>query len=112
MIYEVAVLVKPEIGEERLASVKSLVSNLVQEVKGEILIQEDWGVRTFAQPLAGGKRKGHYLYTMYKAGSDANRELDRRLSISEDVMRNLIVKMGPDAVQADLVKKHKNPFNR
>ena len=110
MIYEAAVLAQADLGDEKLATIKSIVSNLVQEYKGEILVNDDWGVRTFAQPLARGRKKGHYLYFMYKSDTNMNLELDRRLGISEDIFRSLIVKLGNDDDQATLVKDYKSPF--
>jgi small subunit ribosomal protein S6 len=110
MIYESAILAHADLDDEKVARIKSIVSEVVTANQGEILVDEDWGVRTLAQPTERNVRKGHYLYFMYKSGPNANLEMDRRFRISEDVIRSLIVQLGEDRHQPDFMKSHKNPF--
>lgn len=112
MIYETAVVARAEIGDDKLAAIKSIVSDLVQEYNGEILVNDDWGIRTFPQVMTGGQSRGHYIYFMYKADTKANLELERRLGIREEILRSMIVKLGADVQQAELVKSYKSPFLR
>lgn len=109
MIYETGILAHADLDDERLGRIKSIVSEVVSQNQGEILVDEDWGVRTLAQS-SNNLKKGHYLYFMFKSGPKANLEMDRRLGISEDVVRNLIIKLGDDRDQQKLVKSHKQPF--
>lgn len=109
MIYETAVVVRPDAGEEALAKAKSIISDVVTTAGGELLINDDWGVKTFAQETAKGETRGHYLYTMYKVSGDTNTELERRYKISEDIMKFIVVKLGDEKKQEEIVKGYSNP---
>jgi ribosomal protein S6 len=112
MIYEAAILSKAEITDDKVQVLKTLVGQVIQEFEGEILLADDWGVRTFPRSIERGKSKGRYLYFMYKGKTGVNLELERKLKISEDVVRSLIVKMGEDRFEADYVKTYVFPFKR
>lgn len=112
MIYETAVVVRPDAGEESLAKVKSIISEVVTSAGGELLINDDWGVKTFAQATSNGEERGHYLYTMYKAEGNANTELERRYKISEDIMKFIVVRLGDEKKQEDIVKAYSNPNHK
>jgi small subunit ribosomal protein S6 len=109
MIYEMAFVVKPDAAEEALSSVKTLVADTIKEFGGEALVNDTWGVKTFAQPYESGLKKGNFFYVMYKVQGTANAELDRKLRINEAVVRFMIVKLGDDAKQDEIVKGYKNP---
>lgn len=109
MIYECALVLRPELGEETLKAIKNLVPEVIAEAKGEILISEDWGTRTFAQPFENRMKRGHYIYFMYQANPQVNAELERRYRINENIIRFLTVKLGGIAEKNSLVKNHQTP---
>ena len=109
MIYEAAYVVRPDASEADLAQLKQTVADTLKEYSCEALVNDSWGVKTFAQPTEEGLKKGHYLYVMYKGNGKVNAELERRFRISEILVKFLIVKLGDDAKQADIVKAYKNP---
>lgn len=109
MIYETAFVVKPDATEEAINSVKALIADTVKEFGGEILVNDTWGVKTFAQPLESGLRKGNFFYVMYKSQGSTNAEIERKFRINESIVRFMIVKLGDDAQQDEIVKGYKNP---
>jgi small subunit ribosomal protein S6 len=109
MIYETALVVKPDANEEAITAAKNLVLETVKEFGGEILVNDTWGVKTFAQPLESGLRKGNFFYFMYKSAGTVNHEIERKLHINENVVRFIIVKLGDDSQTDDIAKKYKNP---
>ncbi|MFZ4712275.1 MAG: 30S ribosomal protein S6 [Bacteriovoracaceae bacterium] len=109
MIYETALVLRTDIDEATANSVKAIVSDVVTNAKGEILVNDDWGVKTFPQTLGNNHKKGHYVYFMYKANTQVNNEIERRLRINEHVIRSLIVKLGDDKSQENIVKAYKTP---
>jgi small subunit ribosomal protein S6 len=108
MIYETAYIVRPDATEADLASLKNIVSETVTAAGGTILVNDDWGMRVFAQPLRCGTR-GHYFYSMYKGPNTVNLEIERRFRINESIMRFLVIKLGEESQEAELVKAYKNP---
>lgn len=110
MIYETAIILRPETDESNSNSVKAIISDVLKEFSGEVLLKDDWGVRSFAQPINNGLKKGHYIYFMFKTNnSKTNSELERRYKINENVIRSMVVKLGPDKKQAEIVNDYKTP---
>jgi small subunit ribosomal protein S6 len=109
MIYESAYVLRPEAGEEAVKVVTEFVAATIKEFNGEILLDDNWGVKTFAQPTTNGVTKGQYIYVMYKADTKVNLELERRFKISEDVLKFIFINLGVEADQEAIVKGYKNP---
>lgn len=109
MIYETAFVVRPDATEEAVASVKNTFAEALKEFGAEVLVTDSWGVKTFAQPAESGLKKGAYHYFMYKGAGNLNAEIERRFRINEALVRFLIVKLGEDKHQAEIVKNYKNP---
>lgn len=109
MIYETAFVVRPDASEEVVNSVKNSLSEVFKEFGAEVLVNDAWGVKTFAQPTESGLKKGAYHYVMYKGAGALNAEILRRFGISEHIVRHIIVKLGEDKDQDAIVKNYKNP---
>lgn len=109
MIYEAAYVLRTEATEDAIKQVTDQVSETIKEFNGELLVNDNWGVKTFAQPTEGGKTKGNYFYVLYKADTNCNSELERRFKISEDVLKFMFIRLGVDAEQEALVKAYKKP---
>jgi len=109
MIYETAIVADAGLSDDAVEKLKNTVQGVISESNGEVLVNDDWGVRTFAQPTDRGVAKGRYVYLMYKANSSVNAELERRFGINENVLKYLIVKMGEDKHQENIVKGYKAP---
>jgi small subunit ribosomal protein S6 len=113
MIYELSLVTKAELTPEQIEAMNQIVREVVKSGEGEILIEDDWGKRQFAQPVAGGTTHGHFLYFMFRANNEANKELTRRFGINEGVITNMIVKMSErDEEAAKLAKAYKTPFSK
>lgn len=111
MIYETAFVVRPDASEEAVNSVKNALAEAFKEHGAEVLVTDTWGVKTFAQPAESGLKKGAYHYFMYKGAGKLNAEIERRFLINENLVRHLIIKLGEDKDQAEIVKNYKNPNN-
>jgi ribosomal protein S18/ribosomal protein S6 len=109
MIYETALVVKTDASEEAISVVKNTIAETIKEFGAEILVNDAWGIKTFAQPYENGLKKGNFFYVMYKGKGSVNAELERKFGISETVVRYLIVKLGEDRKQDEIVKAYKNP---
>lgn len=109
MIYETAFVVRPDASEEAVASIKTGLTEAFKSFGAEVLVNDSWGVKTFAQPTESGLKKGAYHYFMYKGAGDLNAEIERRYRINENLVRFIIVKLGEDKHQDEIVKNYKNP---
>lgn len=109
MIYESAFVLRQDATEEAIKKITDLVAETIKEYDGEILINDQWGVKQFAQPTESGQTRGNYFYVMYKANNTCNNELERRFRISEDVLKFIFIKLGVEKDQEAIVKGYKNP---
>ena len=109
MIYETAFVVRPDASEEAVASIKTSLTETFKEFGAEVLVSDSWGVKSFAQPTESGLKKGAYHYFMYKGAGNLNAEIERKFRINENLVRHMIIKLGNDKDQAEIVKNYKNP---
>lgn len=112
MIYELSLVAKSELSAEEISALQSLVHEVAKQHDGDILIQDDWGRMQFAQTSKKGHETGHYLYFLYKANSENNKELERRMKINEGILKSMIVKLGDDEEQDQIVKAYKTPYSK
>ena len=74
--------------ETKDATVETVKSIIAKE--GEVGDVDVWGMRKLAYPIQK-KNEGYYVVIEFKAQPTFPKELDRRLKISDNVMRHLIV---------------------
>ena len=109
-IYENCVLLDSQASEEARKQVISQVQQAVEQAKGEILLTDEWGLKTLAQLSSRGHGRGYYIYFLYRAGSQVNKEVDRRFRINESVIKHVILKKGPASVEEAILKTYVTPY--
>ena len=111
MIYELCCLVNSDATEAELTKVNEIVSSSVKDFSGEVVLEDNWGVKTLAQPTSSGKTRANFQYFIFRAeNGDLNKEIIRRLKISDHVLKYGIFQLGEDEKTADIVKGFKTPF--
>ena len=91
--YELTVILKPELLEEKLTATTENIKKFITGKGGVISDTKSWGKRRLAYPIKHSL-EGNYILFRFKMKPDQNRELETNLRISEDVMRHLLVKIG------------------
>ena len=71
--------------EQTIDTVKGIIAE-----NGEITKADVWGMKKLAYPIQK-KHEGYYVVLGFKANGDFPKELDRRLKISDNIIRHLIV---------------------
>lgn len=112
MIYELALVARPEATDEQLTSLKDMVADVAKNYDGEVLLTDDWGKKTFAQTAKNGAKTGHYIYFIYRANNEGNTELARRFKINELVHKSMTIKLGEDDNAEALVKAYRCPYSK
>ena len=87
--YEVMFIINPALEEEKKDAVIERVKGII-EADGEIGKVDVWGMRKLAYPIEK-KAEGYYVVVEFKAPADLPKELDRRLKISDNVIRHMII---------------------
>lgn len=87
--YELMFIIDPTLEDakkdETVEAVKAIIA-----ADGEVANVDVWGMRKLAYPIQK-KNEGYYVVVEFKAQPTLPKELDRRLKISDNVMRHLIV---------------------
>ena len=86
--YEVLFIIDPALEDEKKEATIEAVKEIIA-ADGEVGDVDVWGMRKLAYPIKK-KSEGYYVVIEFKAEPTLPKELDRRLKISDNVMRHLI----------------------
>ena len=87
--YEVMLILDPALEDDRKDATVETVKGIIA-AEGEVGNVDTWGMRKLAYPIQK-KSEGYYVVIEFKAQPTLPKELDRRLKISDNVMRHMIV---------------------
>ena len=90
-VYEAVVIFSPNLEDEALQAAVAKVEDVIKNNGGEIIKSDRWGKRRLAYEIKDFL-EGQYQLFEYQAPSEASKELDRILRISDDAIRHLIVR--------------------
>ncbi len=91
-IYEELFIVKPDAAEEEIDQVVEQVTQVVSGSGGAIDKVEKWGVRKLAYRVAKHE-EGHYILVQFSASPDTVKEIERRLRVTDVVLKFLTVRL-------------------
>lgn len=87
--YELMFIIDPTLEDEKKEATVETVKGII-EADGTVGEVDVWGLRKLAYPIQK-KNEGYYVIVTFQASPELPKELDRRLRISEVVMRHLII---------------------
>lgn len=87
--YEVMFIIDPVLEDDKKDAVVETVQQIIS-ADGEVSKVDVWGMRKLAYPIQK-KNEGYYVVAEFKASPELPKELDRRLKISDNVMRHMII---------------------
>lgn len=87
--YELMFILDPALEDAAKEAAVETVKGIIAS-EGEVGNVDVWGMRKLAYPIQK-KNEGYYVVIEFKAQPTLPKELDRRLKISDNVMRHLIV---------------------
>jgi len=71
--------------EQAVETVKGIIAD-----NGEIVKADIWGMKKLAYPI-NKRNEGYYALVEFKADGSFPKELDRRLKISDSIIRHMII---------------------
>jgi small subunit ribosomal protein S6 len=90
--YELVYVVSPEASDEQVADLHTQVQAIVQRIGGQIEKTENWGRRKLAYEI-GRHKEGTYVLEVLLGGGELIKEIDRRLKVTDLVIRHLVVRV-------------------
>lgn len=98
--YELVYLVSPDASDDQVAEVQSEIEQIIKRFDGELVRSEDWGRRKLAYDIAH-KKEATYILDVIKGTGELVKEVDRRLKVTEPVIRHLIVRVDEELKAAE-----------
>jgi len=90
--YEHVVIARQDISPQQAEALNDALKHLIEEHGGHIAKIEYWGLRNLTYRVKKN-RKGHYSLLAIDAPAPAVKEMERQLSINEDVIRYMTVRV-------------------
>jgi len=108
-VYEAVFIFDPELSEDALVQLKERIVKIINS-NGNLLGMDVWGKRRLAYPI-NKKLEGVYYIFEFMGDSTLPRELKRLTTITESIMRSMIVvnekktksEAGKETVEANVV---------
>ena len=98
--YELGFILNPEVSEEQTSAMLERIEKIVKNHDGQVVQVNQWGRRRLAYPIEH-HRDGYYVFIDMILTPETVLELDRTLKVSEEVMRHLVKRRDPKAVQKE-----------
>lgn len=90
--YEHVVIARQDISPQQAEALNDTLKALIEEQGGHVAKIEYWGLRNLTYRIKKN-RKGHYSLLALDAPSAAVKEMERQLSINEDILRYMTVRV-------------------
>ncbi len=91
-VYELIYIMVPDVTEQAVADMQTQVEGIVQRLGGTIQTTDVWGRRKLAYDI-GKHKDGFYVLHVITGSGELMKELDRRLKVTEGLIRHLIVRV-------------------
>jgi small subunit ribosomal protein S6 len=101
--YELVYIAVPETTEEKLAELHGQIEGIVSRFQGTIEKTDNWGRRRLAYPI-GRHKEGIYVLELINGSGELMKELQRRLKVSDAIVRHLLVRVDEDLRMAARAK--------
>ncbi len=102
-LYELVYVISPDATEEQVAELHTLVEQTVQGAGGTIDKTENWGRRRLAYEI-DRHREATYVLELISGVGDLMAELERRLRVSDMVLRHLVVRVDEENARVERVR--------
>ncbi|MDD5836510.1 MAG: 30S ribosomal protein S6 [bacterium] len=90
--YEMMFIVKATMEEANVKAVADNIKKLAESLSAEIDSFKEMGEKKLAYPIKK-EINGYYFVMTMTASKDAVKEIDRKASIDENIIRHLIIKL-------------------
>ena len=101
--YELVYIVTPDASEQDIADLHTQIEQIVQRFGGTFDKTENWGRKRLAYDI-GHHREGNYVVETITGTGELMKEIDRRLRVTDTIIRHLTVRIDEDLKVADRLR--------
>jgi len=109
--YELVYIVSPEATDAQVADLHTQVEQIAQRLGGKIDKTDNWGRRKLAYVI-GPHKEGTYVLETIDGGGELMKEIDRRLKVSDLIIRHLIVRIDEEQTVIDRTRAERTEASR
>ncbi len=109
--YELIYIVSPEATDEQVADLHTQVEAIIQRLGGQLEKTENWGRRKLAYEI-GRHKEGTYVLELIVGGGDLMKEIDRRLKVSDLVIRHLVVRVDEEQSVVERMRSRRSDTSK
>ena len=104
--YELMYILDPSLDEDTSKALVGKVEDLMSKEKIEVEDTEPWGKRRLAYKIQG-HWEGNYILSHLKAAPEAISEMERRLRVTDGILRFLTVRIDEQEAKLERKRVHK-----
>ena len=90
--YELPLIVRQDMSSAELDKITESFLNIVKSYGGNVIKNEYWGLKNLEYTISNNK-KGHFVFLALEMSKDCKTELERKIKLSEHVIRHIILKV-------------------
>ena len=109
--YELVYVVSPDATDAQVSELHTQVEQIAQRLGGSIEKTDNWGRRKLAYEI-GPHKEGTYVLETIDGGGDLMKEIDRRLKVSDLIIRHLIVRIDEEQAVIDRTRNRRTETSR
>ena len=109
--YELVYILPPDSTEQQAAEIHEQVEAVVSRLHGQIEKTENWGRRKLAYEI-GRHKEGTYVLEVINGDGELMKEIDRRLKVTDLVIRHLVVRVDEEQVVVERTRNRRSETSR
>jgi small subunit ribosomal protein S6 len=109
--YELVYIVSPDATEEQVTDLHGQVEATVSRMGGQLDKTENWGRRRLAYEI-GRHKEGTYILDTISGSGELMKEIDRRLKVTDLVIRHLVVRIDEEQQVIDRARTKRTETSR
>ena len=109
--YELVYVISPEATDEQVTDLHNQVEQIVQRMHGTIEKTDNWGRRKLAYEI-GRHKEATYVLEVITGGGDLMKEIDRRLKVSDLIIRHLVVRVDEEQAVVERMRARRTETSR
>ena len=107
--YENTIVVKQDLAEKELKSLKDKYNGLINESSGKVIKIEEWGLLSLANKIRN-YRKGFFIHFKFEGNNNTLNEIEKKIKVDGSIIRYLTVKYKKLDTKNEFFKKEKNKW--
>lgn len=109
--YELVYVVSPDATDTQIADLHTQVDAIAQRLGGRIEKTDNWGRRKLAYEI-GPHKEATYVLEVIDGGGELMKEIDRRLKVTDLIIRHLIVRIDEEQTVIDRTRAKRTEMSR